>query len=153
MRDNGATDHSVHTSGGGASFRSLPLPGGHEAGLPMKIVSLLAGLLLTGAGPSFAGPPLWSGAQLLQYYRAYESTASSGGKSGDVASFGLYIGYIRGAYEIQAVSPDTVCIDNHVTLKQIGDVVGRYMMDNPRQLELPAVFLVRKSLKDAFPCN
>jgi len=120
----------------------------------MKIASLLAGLLLTYGGPSFAGPPLWSGNQLLSYYRAYVSTSTSSGKSGDVASFALYLGYIRGTYELLTAPPDaTMCIDNSVTLKQIGDVVGRYMLENPQQLNLPAGMLVRKSLKDAFPCK
>ena len=121
----------------------------------MKTASLLAGLLLvTYGGSSFAGPPLWSGNQLLSYYQAYVSSSTSSGKSGDVASFALYLGYIRGTYELLAVSPDSgICIDNTVTLKRIGDVVGRYMLANPQQLNLPASFLVRKSLKDAFPCN
>lgn len=120
----------------------------------MKIASLLAGLLLAYGGPSFAGPPLWSGNQLLSYYRAYVSSTASSGKSSDVASFALYLGYIRGMYEIMAVSSDPIlCIENSVTLKQIGDVVGRYLIENPQQLHLPAGFLVRKSLKDAFPCK
>ena len=120
----------------------------------MKIASLLAGLLLTYSGSSFAGPPLWSGNQLLSYYRAYVSAATSGGKSGDLSSFALYLGYIRGTYEVLAVSSDPLlCVDNSVTLKEIGDVVGRYMTEHPQQLDLPAAFLVRKSLKDAYPCK
>jgi len=120
----------------------------------MKIASLVAGLLLTCSGPSFAGPHLWSGDQLLQYYRAYMSTKSSSGSSGDVASFATYLGYIRGAYEILAVSGESIpCVDKGVTLKDIGDVVGHYMLDHPEQLKLPASFLVRKALKDAFPCK
>ena len=121
----------------------------------MKIASLFAGLLFAAyGGSSFAGPHLWSGNQLLTYYRAYLSTSTSSGKSGDVASFALYLGYIRGTYEILAVSHDTkMCIDNAVTLKQMGDVVGRYLLENPKQLHLPAGFLVRKSLKDAYPCK
>ena len=63
----------------------------------MKIASLLAGLLFAAyGGSSFAGPHLWSGNQLLSYYRAYVSTTTSSGKSGDVGSFALYLGYIRG---------------------------------------------------------
>jgi hypothetical protein len=120
----------------------------------MKLASLLASLLVTYCGSSFAGPHLWSGNQLLQYYRAYLSTATSRGKSGDMASFGLYLGYIRASYEILAVTPGAVmCIDNSVSLKQVGDVVGHYLIENPQQLGLPASFLVRKSLKDAFPCK
>lgn len=120
----------------------------------MKIASLVACLLFTYCGSSFAAPHLWSGGQLLQYYRAYMSTKSSSGQKGDVASFATYLGYIRGAYEILAVSPDSIpCVGKDVTLKDIGDVVGYYMMDHPQQLKLPASFLVRKALTDAFPCK
>jgi hypothetical protein len=120
----------------------------------MKIASLVAGLLLTYCASSFAGPHLWSGKDLLQYYHAYMSTKSSSGNSGDVASFATYLGYIRGSYEILAVSGgDMPCVDKSVTLKDIGDVVGHYMLDHPDQLRLPASFIVRKALKDAFPCK
>ncbi|MGA8004939.1 MAG: Rap1a/Tai family immunity protein [Burkholderiales bacterium] len=120
----------------------------------MKIASLFAGLVFAYCGSSFAAPHLWSGNQLSTYYRAYVSASTGSGKSRDLSSFALYLGYIRGAYEILAVSPDAImCMDESVTLKQIGDVVGRYMMEHPKQLDLPASFLVRKSLKDAFPCK
>ena len=120
----------------------------------MKIVSLVACLLLAHCESSFAALHLWSGNQLLQYYRAYMSTKSSSGSHGDVASFATYVGYIRGSYEILAVSPgDIPCLDKDVTLKDIGDVVGHYMMDHPEHLKLPASFIVRKALKDAFPCR
>ena len=120
----------------------------------MKIASLLAGLLLSYCGSSFAAPNLWSGNDLLRNYQAYMSTKSSKGSSGDVASFALYLGYVRGAYELLAVSPDGVpCVGKSATLKDIGDVVGHYLMDHPQELKLPATFLVRKALKDAFPCK
>jgi len=120
----------------------------------MKIASFVAGLLLMGCGPSFAAPHLWSGNDLLQYYRAYMSTKSSSGNSGGVASFATYLGYIRGSYEILAVSGGAMpCVGESVTLKDIGDVVGHYMLDHPEQLKLPASFLVRKALTDAFPCK
>ena len=115
---------------------------------------LLACLLLAYSGASFAAPTLWSGNDLLQYYKAYMSTKSSSGTSGDVASFALYLGYIRGAYESVAVSSDHIpCVGKGVTLKDIGDVVGHYVTDHPKQLKLPAIFLVRKALNDAFPCK
>lgn len=120
----------------------------------MKTASLVAGLLLTYCGSAFAAPNLWSGDQLLQYYRAYLATKSSSGNSGDVASFATYLGYIRGSYEILAVSgKDIPCVGESVTLKDIGDVVGQYMLDHPEHLKLPASFIVRKALKDAFPCK
>ena len=120
----------------------------------MKFASLAGALLLTCCGSSFAGPNLWSGEQLLQYYRAYLDTKSSSGGSGDVASFATYLGYIRGSYEILAVSSqDIPCVGKTVTYKDIGDVVGRYMLEHPKQLKLPASFIVRKALKDAFPCR
>ena len=120
----------------------------------MKIASLLAGLLLAYSGSLFAGPHLWSGNQLLPYYQAYESVTANRESSRDLASFGLYLGYIRGTYEILVGSPDKImCIDNSVTLEQIARVVGRYMIENPQQLSLPAIYLVQKSLKDAYPCS
>jgi len=120
----------------------------------MKIASLLAGLLLTYSGSSFAGPHLWSGKQLLPYYQIYESVTANRESSRDLASFGVYLGYIRGTYESLVGSPDKiVCIDNAVTLEQMARVVGRYMIENPQQLDLPAIFLVRRSLQAAFPCN
>ena len=120
----------------------------------MKIASLIAGLFLTYSGPSFAGPHLWSGKQLLPYYQAYESVTANRERSRDVSGYALYLGYIRGTYETLAGSPEKiVCIGNAVTLEQIARVVGRYMTENPQQLHLPAIFLVRKSLQDAFPCK
>lgn len=120
----------------------------------MKITSWVAGLLLTCCGSAFAGPHLWSGGQLLQYYKAYMSTKSSSGSSGDVASFATYLGYIRGSYEMLAASrKDIPCLDESVTLKDVGDVVGHYMLDHPEQMKLPASFIFRKALKDAFPCK
>src|SRR5512146_2378764 len=120
----------------------------------MRTASLLAGLLFSYCGLTLAGPHLWSGNQLLSYYRAYVSTSTSSGKSTDVSSFALYLGYIRGTYEILAGTPNTImCIDNSVTHKQIGDVVGRYLTEHPKELYLPAGLLVRKSLVDAFPCK
>lgn len=119
----------------------------------MKIARVLACLLLFFCGSSFASPNLWSGGQLLQYYRAYKTTTDSS-NSGNLAGFATYLGYIRGAYEILVVSPDAIpCTDNTVTLKDIGEVVGQYMIDHPQQLRLPASFLVRKSLLDAYPCK
>jgi len=120
----------------------------------MKIASLLAGLLFMYCGSSFAAPHLWSGNDLLKSYRAYMSAKSNSSNSGDVANFALHLGYIRGSYEMLAVSaPNMPCVDKSVTLKDIADVVGHYLMDHPKQLKLPASFLVRKALKDAFPCK
>ena len=120
----------------------------------MKIPSILAGLLFAYCGSAFAAPHLWSGGDLLKTYRAYMSAKASSGNSGDVASFALYLGYIRGSYEMLAVAaPAIPCVGKSVTLKDIGDVVGHYMIDHPEQLKLPASFLFRKALKDAFPCK
>lgn len=119
----------------------------------MKIARVLACLLLFFCGSSFASPNLWSGGQLLQYYRAYKTTTDSS-NSGNLAGFATYLGYIRGSYETLAVSPHNIpCVGKSVTLKDIGDVVGRYMLAHPQQLKLPASFLVRKALSDAFPCK
>jgi hypothetical protein len=120
----------------------------------MKIASLLATLLLTYSGSSFAGPHLWSGKQLLQYYQTYESVTANRERSRNLASFGLYLGYIRGTYESLAGSPEKImCVDSSVAIEQIARVIGDYMLENPQQLNLPAVYLVRKSLHDAFPCR
>lgn len=120
----------------------------------MKIASLLAALLLTYSGSSFAGPHLWSGKQLLQYYQAYESVKANPESNRNLGGFGLYLGYIRGTYEMLVGVPDKImCIDSSATLEDIARVVGRYMTENPTQLDLPAIFLVRKSLQDAFPCK
>jgi Rap1a immunity proteins len=120
----------------------------------MKIACLLAGMLLMYSGSSFAGPRLWSGKQLLPYYQAYESATAKRGRSTDVAGFALYLGYIRGAYEVLVTLPDkAMCIGNSVTIEQIARVVGHYMTENPQQLNLPAFYLVSESLKDAFPCK
>lgn len=120
----------------------------------MRIASRVAGLLLMYCASAYAAPNLWSGKDLLQNYQAYMSTKSSSGNSGDVASFALYLGYIRGSYELLAVSPDGVpCVGKAVTLKDLGDVVGHYLVEHPKELKLPATFLVRKALKDAFPCK
>ncbi|HMA89154.1 MAG TPA: Rap1a/Tai family immunity protein [Burkholderiales bacterium] len=122
--------------------------------LLMRIALLLAGLLLMYSGSSFAGPRLWSGKQLLPYYQAYESATAKQGRSTDIAGFAHYLGYIRGAYEVLEALPETdMCIDNSVTLDQIARVVGRYMIENPQELNLPAFYLVSESLKDAFPCK
>jgi len=120
----------------------------------MKIASLLAGLLLMYCGSSCAGPRLWSGKQLLPYYQAYQSATANRGRSTDIAGFAHYLGYIRGSYEVLEALPEAdMCIGNSVTLDQMARVVGRYMVENPQQLNLPAFYLVSESLKDAFPCK
>jgi hypothetical protein len=122
--------------------------------LPMRIALLLAGLLLMYSESSFAGPRLWSGKQLLPYYQAYESATANRGRSSDIAGFAHYLGYIRGAYEVLETLPEAdMCIGNSVTLEQLARAVGRYLMENPQQLNLPAFYLVSESLKDAFPCK
>lgn len=120
----------------------------------MKFATWLAALLLTYSASSFAGPKLWSGNQLLRYYQAYESVVAKREKSPDLAGFALYLGYVRGAYEVLQTSPQTaMCVDNSYTLEMIARVVGRYLEQHPQELNLPASFLVTKSLKDAFPCK
>jgi hypothetical protein len=122
--------------------------------LLMKIACLLSGLLLMYSGSSFAGPRLWSGKQLMPYYQAYESATAKRERSSDLGAFALYLGYIRGAYEVLAALPESeMCIHNSVTIEQIARVVVHYMIEDPKQLSLPAFYIVSESLKDAYPCK
>ena len=45
------------------------------------------------------------------------------------------------------------CVDETVTREQLGDVITRYLKDNPQNRHHSARLLYREAMMEAFPCN
>jgi Rap1a immunity proteins len=66
--------------------------------------------------------------------------------------------YIAGVTQTLVLNDDTEmmkgpCPGKYVTDEQITAVVIKWMDDHPEKRDLPAPFIVMKSLDEAFPCN
>lgn len=59
-------------------------------------------------------------------------------------------GYVVGVYDSYSSG---ICTGGGVTVKQISDVVHKYLKDNPAQRNLDASVLVLVALGTAFPCQ
>ena len=46
-----------------------------------------------------------------------------------------------------------ICVSNEIDNEQALKVVLKYLQDNPAQLHIPANYLVRRSIEQAFPCK
>ena len=76
------------------------------------------------------------------------------------------VGYIRGVLDeiwMQANRPDDIgvknvgrpkiCVSDEISNTQAVKVAVKYLQDNPAKLHLPANFLIRLSMEQAFPCK
>lgn len=95
---------------------------------------------------------IWSGNQiydLCQHYKADKLKGSLGP--------GCFM-YIAGVTQTLILNEDAKtmtapCPGKGVTSEQITDVVIKWIDDHPEKRDLPAPYIVMKSLNDAFPCN
>ena len=75
------------------------------------------------------------------------------------------IGYIRGVVDdiwmqhnapeglgLKSGGPQKVCIKD-ISNSQMVKVISKYLRDNPAKLQLPAGYVIRLALQDAFPCK
>lgn len=71
---------------------------------------------------------------------------------------GMCAGYIAGVNDSQMMQgasgrPPLYCLPSGVQIDQMAKVVRKYLQDNPAELHLPGVILVRSALEQAFPCH
>jgi hypothetical protein len=59
-------------------------------------------------------------------------------------------GYVVGVYDSHST---VICSGGGATVKQISDVVHKYLRDNPAQRNMDASILVLVALGNAFPCQ
>ena len=65
---------------------------------------------------------------------------------------GIYQGYVMGVSDVVDAT-GLICLPYVVTNRQIFDIVGKYLKDNPETRHKNASSLVYKSLRDVYPCE
>jgi len=95
---------------------------------------------------------IWSGNQIYDLCQHYKSDKLRGSLGP-----GCFM-YIAGVTQTLVLNDDTEtmsspCPGKGVTDEQITDVVIKWMDDHPEKRDLPAPYIVMKSLNAAFPCN
>ncbi len=63
-----------------------------------------------------------------------------------------YISYVHGVSDTLA-DAGYVCYPDNVNVKQILEIVKKFIQDNPKEWNKQASFLVQKPLIDTFPCK
>jgi hypothetical protein len=76
------------------------------------------------------------------------------------------VGYIRGVLDelwmqqnrpdeigLKSVGHAKICISDDISNAQAVKVALKYLHDNPAKLQLPANYLIRLSMEEAFPCK
>lgn len=128
----------------------------------MRLIGL-ALILAVMAGAQVKTPPkkkryaeaaiIWNGNQLHNLCEHYKTDKLKGS-----IGPGCFM-YIAGATQTLIFSGEDTevmmspCPGKGVTQEQIADVVIKWMDDHPEKRDLPAPYIVMKSLSDAFPCN
>jgi len=64
---------------------------------------------------------------------------------------GFFMGYVMGVHD--AYEGITFCAPNNVTGEQIGDIVMKYLYNNPAERNDVASTLVSRALTQAYPCK
>jgi hypothetical protein len=107
--------------------------------------TLLASLLLIFSFSSNAG--IKTGNDLYKYYRKYKK------ESDNIPKYvGLYMGYVDGISQSLAAF-EAACYPTGVTTRQILDVLGKYLEDNPLERNKSALILTSMVLIRSFPCE
>lgn len=96
---------------------------------------------------------IWSGNQLWELCQHYKGEEKFKGGSAPAC-----FTYITGSAETLIMTGDadmmtSPCPGTAVTREQIVDVVVKWLEDHPEKRDLPAPFIVMKSLSEAFPCD
>ena len=96
---------------------------------------------------------IWSGNQLYDLCQNYKTDKLKGSLGP-----GCFM-YIAGATQAILLTDDSEttmlspCPGSGVTLEQVADVVIKWMDDHPEKRDMPAPYVVMKSLNEGFPCN
>ena len=118
--------------------------------------SFLVCLLLAGF-PCVVKADWMDGNYLYILYLAY-SGASQGKGIAEHEAGGTYFGYVVGVVNAtDALAQNTIyCLPpkgTGTTNEQLAHVVGAYLTANPNERNEPAMALIYKALKKAFPCR
>jgi hypothetical protein len=108
---------------------------------------LLAAMVVSGSvlAQGLSGNELWK-----------KCRASDDQAYGGYASTGFCIGYIRGVADVMLlhdVWDRSLCFPKNVNLRQVRDVVIKYLETYPQMRHSPASLLIADALGDAFPCQ
>jgi hypothetical protein len=98
----------------------------------------------------------------------YQRQQDNGVKLSDL-EFGkarFCVGYIRGVLDeiwmqqshseemgVKNVGRSKICISDNIGNAQAVKVVLKYLQDNPAKLQVPANYLIRLAMEEAFPCK
>lgn len=119
-----------------------------------RLRSLLACACLT-LLPAVAMADWMNGEVLHVLYLGYSSSSQGKGPSEYEAS-GTYFGYVIGVINAtDALAKDKIyCLPpSGASSEQLTHVVGAYLVANPGERSEPAMALIYKALKRAFPCR
>jgi Rap1a immunity proteins len=132
----------------------------------MKIVTITC-LLFLAAVSTFGQKPtaereegpaiVWTGNQL---FSLCPENVWKGASDEETAGHRLCEAYIDGVAQtlgIEQLDHHTAlpafCPSKYVTLRQILDVVKKYVVEHPEKRDMPAPWLVAQPLHEAFPCQ
>jgi hypothetical protein len=96
---------------------------------------------------------IWSGNHIYELCQHFKTERVSGSLGPGCMM------YIAGAAQTLMLNDDaettmpSPCPGKRVTIEQITDVVIKWMDDHPEKRDLPAPYIVMKSLNEAFPCT
>ena len=71
----------------------------------------------------------------------------------DLFACSVYTGGVTDLTQFHPYPQLTFCTPKGVTYGQMGEVVKKYLTDNPARLHRPAAELVLESMFEAFPCK
>jgi hypothetical protein len=113
--------------------------------------------LLLATLPSVVKADWMDGNSLYVLYLGYSNSSQEKGAEGSEAS-GMYFGYVVGVVNAtDALAKNKIyCLPpkgTGSTNEQLAYVVGAYLTANPHELNEPAMALIYKALKKAFPCR
>ena len=131
-----------------------------ESSMYLRLVHAISrGLLylLLSVLPVIANADWMTGQQLYVLYLAF--SGSSQGKSGsEYENAGVYFGYVIGVVNAtDGLARNKIyCLPAPgagATGEQLAHVVGAYLAAHPNERDGPAIVLIYKAMKNAFPCN
>ena len=114
--------------------------------MKIRLIALLASLFIV--VPSFA--QFWDGNYLVTLMREHEKAVRSDTTT-NFWSAGSFSGFVIGVHDSQ--DQREFCSPSNATVGQITAVVAKYLNAHPEQWNESAHALVRRALKEGFPCS